>query len=150
MACQSTELIPLTDVSDIYNVSTGQDQYEFIIRRRQGVTVYFSSPAREQIVKVNACIKPTAMPLLITVRVKTIRSAKGHLKEVQAPLSEQFSRFSNVPASLLHIGFLSVDLTDEELRGAAYELLAAVCDYLKYDKNPIVAPKGNTIVFRPM
>lgn len=42
----------------------------------------------------------------------------------------------------MQIGFLSVDLNDEELRGAAYELLAAVCDYLKYDKHPIVAPNG--------
>ena len=42
---------------------------------------------------------------------------------------------SNVLPALLHIGFLSIDLNDEELRGAAYELLAAVCDYLKYDKN---------------
>lgn len=52
MSCKSTELIPLTDVSDIYNVSTGQETNEFIIRRRQGITVYFSSPSREQIVKV--------------------------------------------------------------------------------------------------
>lgn len=52
LSCQSTELIPLTDVSDIYNVSTGHDLHEFIIRRRQGVTVYFSSPSREKIVKV--------------------------------------------------------------------------------------------------
>lgn len=57
-------------------------------------------------------------------------------------MTECFSQFSNVPAALLHIGFLSIDLNDEELRGAAYELLAAVCDYLKYDKNPIVSPKG--------
>ena len=46
------DLIPLTDVSDVYNVSTGQELDEFIIRRRQGVTVYFSSPSREIIVKV--------------------------------------------------------------------------------------------------
>jgi hypothetical protein len=46
------DLIPLTDVSDVYNVSTGQELHEFIIRRRQGVTVYFSSPSREIIVKV--------------------------------------------------------------------------------------------------
>lgn len=59
------------------------------------------------------------------------------------PLSERFSRFSNVPATLLHIGLLSVDLNDEELRGAAYDLLGAVCIYLKYDKSPIVASKGN-------
>lgn len=40
---------------------------------------------------------------------------------------------------------LNVDVTDEEVRTAAYDLLGAVCTYLGYDKNPIVASKG--IVF---
>lgn len=53
LSCQSTDIIPLNDVSDVYNVSTGHELDEFIIRRRQGVTVYFSSPSRERIVKVN-------------------------------------------------------------------------------------------------
>ncbi|KAF8165773.1 hypothetical protein B0H34DRAFT_794124 [Crassisporium funariophilum] len=131
LSCKSTDLIPLTDVSDIYNVSTGQELHEFIIRRRQGVTVYFSSPSREAI-------------------VKTVRSAKGRLKEAQSPLTERFSRFSNVPATLLHIGLLSVDLNDEELRGAAYDLLGAVCNYLKYDKSPIVASKAGFISGDPI
>ncbi|KAF8883153.1 hypothetical protein CPB84DRAFT_1817082 [Gymnopilus junonius] len=131
MSCKSTELIPLADVSDIYNVSTGQDTNEFIIRRRQGVTVYFSSPSREQVVKY-------------------IRSTKGRLKEAQIPLTERFSRFSNVPAALLHIGFLSVDVNDEELRAAAYALLGAVCKYLKYDKSPIIAPKAGFIPGDPI
>ncbi|KAF9480190.1 hypothetical protein BDN70DRAFT_931958 [Pholiota conissans] len=132
LACKSTEIILLMDVSDIYNVSTGQEPHEFIIRRRQGVTVYFSSPSREQI-------------------VKSIRSAKGRQKDAaQAPLAERFSRFSNVPATLLHIGFLSVDLNDEELRGAAYDLLGAVCVHLKYDKSPIVAPKAGFISGDPV
>jgi len=74
--------------------------------------------------------------------LQTIRSAKGRLKEVPIPLTERFSRFSNVPATLLHIGLLSVELSDEELRGAAYDLLGAVCTYLNYGKSPIVAPKG--------
>ena len=52
LSFKSTDLIPLNDVSDVYNVSTGQEQHEFIIRRRQGVTVYFLSPSREAIVKV--------------------------------------------------------------------------------------------------
>jgi len=52
-SCTSTEIITLTDVSDVYNVSTGHDPFEFIIRRsRQGITLYFSSPAREAIIKV--------------------------------------------------------------------------------------------------
>jgi hypothetical protein len=53
-----------------------------------------------------------------------------------------------VPATLLHIGLLSVDLSDEKLRGAAYDLLGAVCNYLKYDKSPIVACKGSIGNFR--
>jgi len=75
-------------------------------------------------------------------RVKAIRAAKGKLKEATAPLTERFLAFSNVAATLLHIGLLSVDLDDEELRGAAYDLLGAVCKYLKYDKSPIIASKG--------
>lgn len=52
LSCKATEIIPLADISDIYNVSTGIE-HEFIIRRtRHGVTVYFSSPSRETIVKV--------------------------------------------------------------------------------------------------
>lgn len=57
-------------------------------------------------------------------------------------MSERFSRFSNVPATLLHVGFLSVDPDDEAMRSAAYHLLGAVCTYLKYDKSPIVATQG--------
>jgi hypothetical protein len=78
----------------------------------------------------------------VSIQWQTIRSAKGRLKEVPIPLTERFSRFSNVPATLLHIGLLSVDLSDEELRGAAYDLLGSVCTYLNYDKSPIVASKG--------
>ncbi|GLB34218.1 putative GTPase-activator protein for Ras-like GTPases [Lyophyllum shimeji] len=127
LTCKATEIIHLADISDIYNVATGMDTCEFIIRRcRGGVTEYFSSPARESI-------------------VRAIRSAKGRLKEVQAPLTERFSRFSNVPATLLHVGLLSVDINDEELRGAAYDLLGAVCSYLNYDKSPIVASQAGFI-----
>jgi len=126
LSCKATEIIPLADISDIYNVSTGIE-HEFIIRRtRHGVTVYFSSLSREAI-------------------VKTVRSAKGRLKEVPIPLTERFSHFSNVPATLLHIGLLSVDLTDEELRGAACDLLGSVCTYLNYNKSPIIASKAGFI-----
>ncbi|KAJ7458402.1 hypothetical protein B0H11DRAFT_187286 [Mycena galericulata] len=128
LSCKSTEIIPLADVSDVYNVSSiGQDAHEFIIRRaQQGTTVYFSSPSREAI-------------------VKAIRSAKGRLKDTPIPLAERFSRFSNIPATLLHVGMLSVDLNDEELRAAGYELLGAVCSYLKFDKSPVVAAKSGFV-----
>ncbi|KAJ7668141.1 hypothetical protein B0H17DRAFT_990194 [Mycena rosella] len=133
LSCKSTEIIPLTDVSDVYNVSSiGQDAHEFIIRRaQQGTTVYFSSPSREAI-------------------VKAIRSAKGRLKDTPIPLAERFSRFSNIPATLLHVGMLSVDLADEELRAAGYELLGAVCSYLNFDKSPIVAAKSGFVPGDPM
>lgn len=128
LSCKSTEIIPLTDVSDVYNVSSiGQDAHEFIIRRaQQGTTVYFSSPSREAI-------------------VKAIRSAKGRLKDTPVALAERFSRFSNIPATLLHVGLLSIDLRDEELRAAGYDLLGALCSYLNFDKSPIVAANSGFV-----
>ena len=57
-------------------------------------------------------------------------------------MTERFMRFSNVPATLLHVGMLSIDPCDEELRSAGYDLLGAVCKYLNFDKSPIVAAKG--------
>jgi hypothetical protein len=145
LSCKATEIIPLADISDIYNVSTGIE-HEFIIRRtRHGVTVYFSSSSRETIVKVSS--RDAFLSSWSHICWQTIRSAKGRLKEVPIPLTERFSRFSNVPATLLHIGLLSVDLYDEELRGAAYDLLGAVCNYLNYDKSPIVASKGLSVLY---
>ncbi|KAF8638594.1 hypothetical protein AX17_002135 [Amanita inopinata Kibby_2008] len=121
LLCNSTEIIPLTDVSDIYNVSTGQDLNEFIIRRsRQGITMYFASPDRDII-------------------VKTIRSAKGRLREPQIRSSDRLSRYPNVPAILLHVAFLSLECNEDQLRSAAYDLLGAVCSHLGYEKNPVVS-----------
>ncbi|KAF6748926.1 hypothetical protein DFP72DRAFT_914993 [Ephemerocybe angulata] len=116
--CRYVEIIPLSQVKDAYNTVTETQIAEFVIRRRH-ICMTFSSQNRDAIVK--------------------------HVRSVQAPLSERFSRFSNVPATLLHIGFLSVDPVDEELRSAAYDLLGAVCSYLKYDKTPIVARKAGFI-----
>lgn len=51
--CRATEIIPLVDISDVYNVQTGQDAHEFIIRKiRHGSTLYFTSQQRDIIVKV--------------------------------------------------------------------------------------------------
>lgn len=131
LTCRNVEIINLADIGDIYNIFTGQDMNEFIVRRRQGSTSYFFSHLRDPI-------------------VKAIRHAKGKLKDTQMHMSERFSRFSNVPATLLHIGFFSVDLEDETLRGAAYHLLGAVCNYLKYDKSPIVATQAGVIPIDPL
>ncbi|KAF9226729.1 hypothetical protein BS17DRAFT_500836 [Gyrodon lividus] len=127
LSCKSTEIISLADVSDAYNVSTGLDPHEFIIRlSRQGVTSYFSSPHRDSI-------------------VKAIRGAKSQLRDSQALSTERFPRFSNISATLLHVGMLNIDSEEEELRSAAYDLLGAICSYLDYDKNPIIASKAGII-----
>ena len=53
IACRATEIIALADISDVYNVSTGHDANEFIIRKiRHGTTLYFTSLDRDNIVKV--------------------------------------------------------------------------------------------------
>ena len=133
----------MADVSDAYNVSTGLDPHEFIIRlSRQGVTSYFSSPYRDNIVKVyslNGMIFPKSR---LTVLLQAIRSAKSQLRDSQVLRIERFPRFSNISATLLHVGMININSDQEELRGAAYDLLGAICSYLDYDKNPIIASKG--------
>jgi hypothetical protein len=71
------------------------------------------------------------------------------MKQSRGSITERFPRCSNVPATLLHIAMLSIDSGDEGLRSAAYGLLRAVCSYLEYDKNPVVASKGSHSVFVP-
>lgn len=66
------------------------------------------------------------------------------MKDGQRTLLERAYRAANVPATLLHVGMFSIDHGDEELRSASYELLGAVCDYLEYDKNPVIAPQGKS------
>ncbi|KAI6003613.1 hypothetical protein EDD15DRAFT_2567619 [Pisolithus albus] len=127
LSCKCTEIIPLADVSDVYNVSTGLDPNEFIIRlSKQGSTSYFSSPSRDAI-------------------VKSIRAAKSQLRDNHTFTSERFPRFSNVSANLLHVGMLNIDSEEEELRSAAYDLLGAICSYLNYDKNPVITSKAGII-----
>lgn len=67
------------------------------------------------------------------------------MKDGQRPLLDRAFRLTNVSATLLHVGMLSIDNDDEELRSAAYDLLGAVCTYLEYDKNPVIVSQG--IVF---
>ncbi|KAL4081516.1 hypothetical protein V8B97DRAFT_1923406 [Scleroderma yunnanense] len=127
LSCKCTEIIPLADVSDAYNVSTGLDPHEFIIRlSRQNSTSYFSSQSRDAI-------------------VKAIRAAKSQLRDSHSFSTERFPRFSNVSATLLHVGMLNIDSEEEELRSAAYDLLGAICSYLDYDKNPVITSKAGII-----
>jgi hypothetical protein len=63
---------------------------------------------------------------------------------------DRFPRFSNISATLLHVGMLNIDSDEEGLRGAAYDLLGALCSYLDYDKNPIIASKGEQLFEQSM
>ncbi|KAL0949203.1 hypothetical protein HGRIS_009281 [Hohenbuehelia grisea] len=122
--CKAVEILPITDISDVYSISTGQEQQEFIIRRtRQGVTVYFASPERDVI-------------------VKAIRTAKGQLRDVHSIGTERTTKFSNVSATLLHIGLLCLDQNNDELHAAAYELLGAIGTYMNFEKSPVIASKA--------
>ncbi|TFK46902.1 hypothetical protein OE88DRAFT_1666689 [Heliocybe sulcata] len=131
LSCKVTEVVSLAEISDVYNISTGQDPYEFIIRRsRHGGILYFASPERDTM-------------------VKAIRNAKGQMRNVPIPGSERFSRLSNVSATLLHMGFYLVGCEDEELRYAACELLAALCSYLDYEGSPVVPSKAGFLPAHP-
>lgn len=142
LSCKATEIIPLKDISDVYNVSTGHDSYEFIVRKlRQGVTLYFSSSQRDTIVKV--CFR--VLSYLTNVDhcfPQAIRSAKGNMQNVQLPGAERWSRLSSVAATLLHVGLMTVGAEDEGSRNAAYELLTAICTHLGFEGKPIVPSKG--------
>ncbi|KAI0677196.1 hypothetical protein C8Q78DRAFT_1180405 [Trametes maxima] len=124
LSCKATEIIPLSDINDVYNVSTGYDSHEFIIRKiRQGVTLYFSSPQRDSI-------------------VKAIRNAKSRPRTVQLPTAERHSRLSNIITTLLRIALLGVSQKDDEPRAACLELLAAICAYLGFEGRPVIPSKG--------
>ncbi|KAI0355329.1 hypothetical protein OH77DRAFT_1424817 [Trametes cingulata] len=124
LSCKATEIIPLSDINDVYNVSTGHDSHEFIIRKiRQGVTLYFSSPHRDAI-------------------VKAIRNAKGDVRTVQLPTTERHSRLSNIITTLLRIAMLGVSQEDDEPRAACIELLSAICAYLDFEGRPAIPSKG--------
>jgi neurofibromin 1 len=74
--------------------------------------------------------------------LQTIRTAKSQMKDSQRAAMERALGFTSVSATLLHVGMLSIDQHEEDIRGAAYDLLGAVCGYLGYDKNPIIASEG--------
>ncbi|KAG9027475.1 Ras GTPase activating protein ira2 [Tulasnella sp. JGI-2019a] len=127
-----TEIIMLSDVDDVYNVSTGQEANEFVIRRnRSGGTMYFSSPARDAI-------------------VKAVRTAKGKLKaDGMASLVERPVQLGNLSATLLNVGLLNVTTEDESLRGAAHDLLFAVCKHMECDDALMLPTEGAFIPSNP-
>lgn len=133
----------MADISDVYNVSTGQDPDEFIIRKiRHGITLYFSSPMRDAIIRVYRLLK-TGSHALIYFPLQAIRTAKGSMKSVQAAGPERFSRLTNVTATLLQIGMISSIYEEDDLRESGLELLSAICNYLDYDGPAIVPMRGS-------
>ena len=140
--CKLTEIVSLADISDVYNVSTGQDPDEFIIRKiRHGITLYFSSPARDAIIKVHT-LHDAARRVLMFPLLQAIRTAKGSMKNVHVPGPERFSRLTNVTATLLQIGMVSSIYEEDDLRESGLELLSAICSYLDYDGPAIVPMRG--------
>ncbi|KDQ15349.1 hypothetical protein BOTBODRAFT_54648 [Botryobasidium botryosum FD-172 SS1] len=119
LQCKLTEIIPFSEVDDVYNVSIGYDEHEFVIRRGRGETAfYFSSPQRENI-------------------VKALRIAKGRQKmEMNQASVERPAHFGDISAVLLNVGLLNVGHDDEYLRNAAYDLLRAVSNHIKFDSTP--------------
>ncbi|KAL5507799.1 IRA2 [Sanghuangporus vaninii] len=131
-SCKTTEIIPFGDIGDIYNVATGRDANEFIIRRnRNGGTLYFSSPDRDHI-------------------VKAIRSAKSRMNSTRAVFFDRFSRLSNISAALLNIGMLNVHHEHPDLRSSAYDLLRAVCSSINFDTDSMLPSSGGFIPGDPM
>jgi len=140
--CKLTEIVSLADISDVYNVSTGQDPDEFIIRKiRHGITLYFSSPMRDAIIKVDISHGAVCSVLMFFMS-QTIRTAKGSMKNVQVAGPERFSRLTNVTATLLQIGMISSIYEEDDLRESGLELLSAICNYLDYEGPAIVPMRG--------
>lgn len=116
VSCKTTDIIAFTDISDVYNVFTGHDPFEFIVRKRHSVTLYFSSRYRDYI-------------------VKQIRDARGKMRGLSFITNDRAPRHqSNVHATLIHIGMGNMCHENSELRSASLELLAAVCADMNADE----------------
>jgi hypothetical protein len=154
-----TEIIPLADINDLYNLypgstSRGPEQYEFILRRRRqrDALFYFSTPDRDTVVKVR---KPHCIGLYESHRhLQAIRNAQSRFKQsVSSHFQNTLTPLSSIPATLLHIGMLHAcssnicnspinpNSSNEELRSAAFALLDAACIHLNYNKSPVLASK---------
>lgn len=148
LSSRATEIISLADISDVYNVSTGRDVHEFIIRKiRHGTTLYFTSVDRDAIVKVSFTVNNLLASRILTPihRSQAVRAAKGNLKNASVSGSKRFAKLSDVIATLLHIGMVNIGSDNEELRVASYELLCSVCTYLDFEGKPVVPTKGVSV-----
>ncbi|KAH9939229.1 uncharacterized protein BXZ73DRAFT_88953 [Epithele typhae] len=124
LSCRATEIITLSSINDVYPLSAAHDSHDFVIRKvRHGVTIYFSSPHREII-------------------IKAIRAAKSKALTVQLPSVERQDRLSNVITTILRLAFMGSSSDEEETRNASLQLLSALCTYLDFEGRPAVPKKG--------
>lgn len=141
--CKAVEVIPYSDISEVYYVFSSHDQYEFVARRsRSKKILYFSSSDKDQIIKVSLTLIDACHAQLKT-GWQSIREAKAlhRLTQVLHPSNSRITKHNEILASILHTGFLSLTQDNEELKGAGYELLASACKYLKCEKS-LNAPAG--------
>ena len=77
-------------------------------------------------------------------RFQTIRMSKSRMNVSHTMFFDRFSRLSNVSALLLNIAMFNAFADSQDLRGAAYSLLASVCSSIKYD-GELFLPAGSSL-----
>lgn len=132
LECHVNEIILLGDIGDVYNVSTGHEANEFILRRsRYGGALYFSSPERDSI-------------------VHAIRTAKGRLRAENVQSYERTYSQDEISATLLNVSLLNLGVEDEALRSTAYDLACAVAHSLHYDDSKTIPIDGGFVPANPL
>ena len=66
LSMRNVEIVPLSDVTDSYNLNKGSEQHEFVVRRREG-NMFFTSIHREAINKVGDFDTKSTLALTSTV-----------------------------------------------------------------------------------
>ncbi|KAG8870177.1 Ras GTPase activating protein ira2 [Serendipita sp. 405] len=131
LECHINEIILFADIGDVYNVSTGHDANEFIVRRsRYGGTLYFSSLERDAI-------------------VHTIRMAKGKSRVENVQAYERTYSPWEISATMLNIALLNLGSEDSTLRSTAYDLTCAVSSSLNYEDSQTIPINGGLVPANP-
>ncbi|PVG03445.1 hypothetical protein CPB86DRAFT_723065 [Serendipita vermifera] len=130
--CHTNEIILLSDIGDVYNVATGHDTNEFIVRRsRYGGALYFSSHDRDTI-------------------VHAIRLAKSRLQVDNVQAYERTYSSQEMTATLLNISLLNLGAEDDALRSTAYDLACAVARSLNFDDLQTIPVNGGFVPPNPL
>ncbi|KAG8833280.1 Ras GTPase activating protein ira2 [Serendipita sp. 399] len=139
LECHVNEIILFADIGDVYNVSTGHDANEFIVRRsRYGGTLYFSSLERDAIVHIVA-----------HWNLKTIRMTKGKSRVENVQAYERTYSSGEISATMLNIALLNLGSDDSALRSTAYDLTCAVSGSLNYEDYQTIPINGGLVPANP-